>query len=752
MKKIHMIGNTHFDPVWLWEWDEALSSILSTLRSAVKRMEEYPDFTYSFSAPAVLEWVERTDPDLFLKIKKYVSEGRWELCEGWWLQADCNAASGESYVRQGLYAQRYYLEKFNMTSQTVFNIDSFGHPVSLVQILNGCGIKNYVFWRPNQKQYLLKTPLFNWCSENGALRAYRIGGAGGDIFKADIEKDTLDPLINNAGALAHDTMAVYGVTDHGGAPTVAMIDAIHKKQKDFDIVFSRVDSFFDAADMHSLPNVYEEIQVHFLGPYSNFTEIKKNNRRAEYALTNAEKVSVIANKLVSLPYDKKTLYNCWRDVMFGQFHDILGGCSIESAYADARDLHGRAIRSAREITHFSLQSITNKIKMLGKNPDDAWNIVLWNLNGFDVDTYVEAEVQWAWEFDWYKGGIVLVDDNGCEYETQIISERSVIPGFRSRFVFKAELPALGYKTFAVKQCEAMGDTSVITQSPDLKTLLRPYAVFDDCDTWGFNKTVYENNKQYLDLKECKLIEDGVIRKSYRLTWEFKNSTVTQVFHLYTDRVECRYRVLWNEQRFALKFEFKNKNDGSVLASAPYGRVVRTPDVYEKPMGEWLKLGDTAVVSDSIFAYSFDGACVGLTVLRNCIFGDLRTEPLDSSKDYSFMGQGVSEGKIMLVKTDNPDKAGAVLNNPPVVVVEANHDGTLPPCDRFLSVNGECVVTALKMEEDGENYIARLYNPSSETVADLTLFDTSAVCTLKSGEVATLAFDKTGAKKTNMLEK
>ncbi|MBE7043645.1 MAG: hypothetical protein E7399_09205 [Ruminococcaceae bacterium] len=27
MKKIYMIGNTHFDPVWLWKWDEAMSSI-----------------------------------------------------------------------------------------------------------------------------------------------------------------------------------------------------------------------------------------------------------------------------------------------------------------------------------------------------------------------------------------------------------------------------------------------------------------------------------------------------------------------------------------------------------------------------------------------------------------------------------------------------------------------------------------------------------------------------------------------------
>ena len=72
MKKIYMVGNTHFDPVWLWRWDEAMSSIIATFRSALARMEEYPDFTYSFSAPAVLEWIKNTDEDLFEEIKKRV--------------------------------------------------------------------------------------------------------------------------------------------------------------------------------------------------------------------------------------------------------------------------------------------------------------------------------------------------------------------------------------------------------------------------------------------------------------------------------------------------------------------------------------------------------------------------------------------------------------------------------------------------------------------------------------------------------
>ena len=74
MKKVHMIGNTHFDPVWLWKWDEAMSSITATFRSALMRMKEYPEFKYSFATPPVFEWIKNTSPELFEEIKEKVYE------------------------------------------------------------------------------------------------------------------------------------------------------------------------------------------------------------------------------------------------------------------------------------------------------------------------------------------------------------------------------------------------------------------------------------------------------------------------------------------------------------------------------------------------------------------------------------------------------------------------------------------------------------------------------------------------------
>jgi alpha-mannosidase len=41
--RIHMIGNAHLDPEWLWQWQEGYTEIKATFRSTLDRMKEYPD-------------------------------------------------------------------------------------------------------------------------------------------------------------------------------------------------------------------------------------------------------------------------------------------------------------------------------------------------------------------------------------------------------------------------------------------------------------------------------------------------------------------------------------------------------------------------------------------------------------------------------------------------------------------------------------------------------------------------------------
>src|ERR671921_1324457 len=134
---LHLVGNSHIDPVWLWQWPEGFQEIRATFRSALDRMAEYPEFIFTCDSAAYYEWVEEIDPEMFDEIRARVAEGRWELVGGWWVEPDCNLPSGESFVRQALLGQRYFESRFGRPATIGYNVDSFGHAATLPQLLLG---------------------------------------------------------------------------------------------------------------------------------------------------------------------------------------------------------------------------------------------------------------------------------------------------------------------------------------------------------------------------------------------------------------------------------------------------------------------------------------------------------------------------------------------------------------------------------------------------------------------------------------
>lgn len=720
MNKMYMIGNTHFDPVWLWHWDDAMASIRATFRSALDRMEEEPEFLYSFATPPVFEWIRKTDPDLFEQIRKRVAEGRWELAEGWWLQPDCYSACGESYARQGLYGQRYLKENFGGYSKTVFNIDSFGHSPMLPQILKKSGIDYYCFVRPERKHIPLDASLFRWQSPDGSqVMAYRARNAYAKDWRPGAKKQTES---ENA-----DTMIVYGVTDHGGAPTKAAIAQIKEEPA---AEFSTVERFFEE---HTTDyTVTQELLTGDFGPYANYSRIKKLNRIAEFSALNAEKASLIAGN-----YDKKALSDCWKDILFNQFHDILGGACIKSAYEYAENMLGRATATAQEQMHFALQYVTRQIKTPGKNPETAWNIVVWNLNAKPYTGCIEAEVQWVHEFDWYEKGIRLEDENGVWYPCQIIREKSVIPGFRSRFAFNATIPAVGYKVFKVIQTgeevvTPQVDTSCIqtnrlavrfsqesgciesvvdciTGQTISAGMLVPVCYSDKGDTWAFNINGYEDDGKYLAFEGFQIIEAGDLLTEIKGTYRLGHSLLEMYYRFYADApyYDVRYRVNWQEKHAVLKLETVVSQERHV-AAVPFGSVERGAATQDLPMGLWLRADKFTISSTGVFAYRMWKDSLGLTLLRSPIYGDLRIKPIDESVDYDIIDRGVVEGSLRVAFAGDPWDMGENLNNPPVVIPECCHDGDLPGTYSFYEMRTEGVqLAAIKKCEDDDCPVFRV---------------------------------------------
>lgn len=169
-----------------------------------------------------------------------------------------------------------------------------------------------------------------------------------------------------------------------------------------------------------------------------------------------------------------------------------------------------------------------------------------------------------------------------------------------------------------------------------------------------------------------------------------------------------------------------------------------------PMAQWIEGDGFSLGTSSAFSYDYDGKQIGITLLRNALFGDLRSAPLDTSREYTYMGQGETTGVIQMC-FDNGKHAAAALNNPPVIIAEANHGGIFPPQKSFFKCDGAYLSAVKKSERNGDTILRIVEENGENTVAGVTIGDYKFSVPLKPFEIRTIAFDGSKIHKVNMLE-
>ncbi|HEU4325916.1 MAG TPA: glycoside hydrolase family 38 C-terminal domain-containing protein [Roseiflexaceae bacterium] len=700
---LHMIGNAHLDPVWLWTWQEGFQEAKATFRSALDRMRESEDFVFTSSSAALYEWVERNDPAMFAEIRARVAEGRWRIVGGWWIQPDCNLPCGESFARQGLYGQRYFRSRFGVTARVGYNVDSFGHHAMLPQILRLSGMDSYVFTRPEPHEKGLPGRLFWWESDDGArVLAFRIPFEYA-TWGQDLER-YVRRCVGEFRSPLNELMCFYGVGNHGGGPTRENIASIRRMAADPDLPtlrFSAPDQFFDAvrAGTPALPVVHDELQHHAAGCYAAHSGVKRWNRRAEQALLAAERFAAIAELLCDLPYPRD-FDRAWKNVLFNQFHDILAGTSLEAAYEDARDQYGEALSIAGRALNDALQAISWRIDI--PEQPGARPLVVFNPHAWPCRVPVELD------FGRLSPGDRLVDETGAPVPHQAIRPGAVISGWRSRLLFLADLPPLGYRVYRVLPPEtiraAPEDTSY-TNGTALQGREAAEAAPDhSCSSWAVSDTVLENEWLRLELdvttggiglrdKRCgvdvfcgpaalpvviddpsdtwghgvyqfqdvvgtfapikaRLAESGPVRAMLRVESAYGDSRMTQEFLLYREqaRVDVRVTLDWRERRQALKLRFPvNLNFVRATYEIPFGHIERAACGQEEPGQSWVDLSGVArgaelpyglsLLNDSKYSFDVRGRELSLTVLRSPVYA--HHDPTQPSPDepYSVIDQG-----------------------------------------------------------------------------------------------------------------
>lgn len=456
MKKIlHLICNSHIDPVWQWDWDEGAAASLATFYAACNLLDKY-DFIFCHNEVIVYEYIEKYDPELFKRIQKLVMEGKWKIMGGWYCQPDVLVPSGESFLRQISLGREYFWDKFNAKPTIALNFDSFGHTRGLPQILKKSGYDGYIFCRPLPEYVSL--PNFKDYPHGPFLWE----GYDGSRVKALRYEDRLHNYTSPLGKAKQAILekfefykdldlipVLWGVGNHGGLSSEKDLEDImvlqDEKKGEWEIIHSSLEDYFALTN----PTNVEKRQIFvFLKAYSSVNAIKLAHDQLENALYFTEKICTAADIAGKYSYNKEVLKNAEKILCQIEFHDVLAGTAIKTGMdASVR----KAYRAIEELKAEMFAAFIALSKDLPSAPANEENNVFFNPYPYDFDNYVECELYPNIFIEnpftqQYKIEFFDVNNNPIPY--QIIKEESNIAvQHRVRIIFKAHIPAYGVTSY-----------------------------------------------------------------------------------------------------------------------------------------------------------------------------------------------------------------------------------------------------------------------------------------------------------------
>jgi alpha-mannosidase len=343
--RVSAMGHAHIDTAWLWPIGEAVRKCARSFASQIHLFKSYPEHKFVCSQAQQLAWMRDRYPSLYADIKKHARAGRFIPCGGAWVEPDCNLPSGESLVRQFLLGQRFYEREFGRRHREFWNPDVFGYSAAMPQILKGVGIDFFLTQKLSWNQF--NKPVastFLWEGIDGTRVLTHFPPA--DTYNGNCEPNQLFDSMENHRDLERSTEACYlfGHGDGGGGATEGHLELL-RRYRDLDglpsVEIRGPEEFFERLARDTTDPLVWSGELYFelhRGTYTTQAANKRDNRRSEELLHDAEFLSALAHATGAAPYPQAELTRLWELTCLNQFHDIIPGSSIREVYEDsARD-------------------------------------------------------------------------------------------------------------------------------------------------------------------------------------------------------------------------------------------------------------------------------------------------------------------------------------------------------------------------------------------------------------------------------
>ena len=119
MDKIYLVPHSHYDATWALNKEDYLYINIDLIVKPALELIESGDYRFLIEQTALLEEIERRNPQLFERIARCIASGEIEIAGGEYLMADTMIPYGETLVREIMLGKRYAKERFGFEPKQI---------------------------------------------------------------------------------------------------------------------------------------------------------------------------------------------------------------------------------------------------------------------------------------------------------------------------------------------------------------------------------------------------------------------------------------------------------------------------------------------------------------------------------------------------------------------------------------------------------------------------------------------------------
>lgn len=726
-----IFGQSHLDLAWLWPWEETKRKCARTLSTQIALSDEYQDYKFLLCEPPIMENVKQHYPELYRRLLKKVEEGSFIPEGGMYVEPDTNLVSGESLIRQCLYGRKWFRQELGIDSVMVWLPDCFGFNGQLPQVMKGCGIRYFATQKMARALKGCDVFPYNnfwWEGIDGTrilTHFYKKNNARLDPLdlitrweEDRVQQENIDTLI-----------FPFGFGDGGGGATREMAE-VAKRVKDLEgaprtRMESPVDFFKRLEEKNAVKEVYRgELYLPWhRGTYTSQAWIKKENRKMERKLREAEMLNSIACFVENGENRRVELEALWKVLLFNQFHDIIPGTSITRVYEDAKNAFHAIGEGALCVYEEAKKQIT------GSGGD---GILIFNSLSWEREELAEIPAEEGKDLSDGKrlpvsqkiGDRLLIPVKvpSCGYAS--VGENVVLEAecrlYQEDGFFILENRLVKVRIDGIGQVRSVMDQETKTEFVDgiANQLLLYQDINVDYDAWEMS-SFYKNVPIELEQTAALTIEEtGPLKAVLLVKRKIHESVLTQRISLTYNsrRIDFSTVIDWQETHKLLKVSFPvTIRTEEALEEIQFGYVKRPThqnrrydaDRYEVCNHRYTAMtqpGRTAaVLNDSKYGISTTGNAMELTLLRAPVWPDMYADKGMQEFTYSFYAESSSFSESGVIHE------GMQLNNP------LTYWGKGTGKREFFRIFADNIILeTVKMAENGEkDLIVRLYEATGK---------------------------------------